>query len=185
MNKVVKVIGCAGLLAGIIVVAKKLDHSLYGLLPEKPLTADGVKAKVVHLAEKAEHVVRFQYPAHDGPFTDHAKMRALKEARDAFVAAVAAKEDDDVPANINYVENIEEDERIFTLGTKEGELKPFSDEYKVVIESAYEKSLEDENFTLKFYGSTYGIGTKGKETDDGGKVFAKDDIAKLKNKLSK
>lgn len=189
MNTSIKIIGCAGLLAGVIIVAKKLDPGLYGLLPEKPLTADGVKAKVAHLAEKTEHVVHFKYPAHDGPFTDRAKMRTLQEVRqeahDAFVAALAAKEDDEVPANINYVENLEEDERVFTLGTKEGELKPFSDEYKVIIDSAYEKSLKDENFTLKFFGSTYGIGTKGKESEDGSRVFAKEDIAKLRNKLAK
>lgn len=184
MKKGLKIIGCAGLLTGLIVVAKKLDPSLYGLLPEKPL-AVGVKEKVEHLAANVEHVIRYRYPVHDGPFTDPEKMRALQDARNAFAAAVAAKKDDDVPRNINYVENPEDDERVFTLGTNEGELAPFSDEYKVIIESAYEKSLEDDKFTLRFFGSTYGIGTRGHEREDGSKVFAKDDIAKLKNKLSK
>jgi hypothetical protein len=184
MKKGLKIIGCAGLLTGVILVAKKLDPSIYGLLPEKPLVA-GVKAKMENLADHVEHVVRFRYPAHDGPFTDTERMRLLQEMRDAFAAAQAAKKDDDVPNNINYVENPEDAERVFTLGTNEGELTPFSDEYKVVIESAYEKSLEDDKFTLRFFGSTYGIGTRGHEQEDGSKVFAKDDIAKLKNKLAK
>lgn len=183
MKKGLKIIGCAGLLTGVILVARKLDTSLYGLLPEKPLV--GVKAKVENLAENVEHVVRFRYPSHDGPFTDPAKMQALQDARNAFAAVVAAKKDDDVPSNINYVENPEDDERVFTLGTNEGELTPFSDEYKVIIESAYEKSLTDDKFSLRFFGSTYGIGTRGHEQEDSSKVFAKDDIAKLKNKLSK
>lgn len=187
MKKILKVVGCAGFLTGVILVAKKLDPSLYGLLPEKPLPSaiKGVRVKVEQLAENVEHVVRYRYPAHDGPFTDYEKMQKLEEARDAFTALLAAKKDDDVPENINYVENVEDDQRVFTLGTKEGELAPFSDEYKVVVNSAYEKSLKDENFTLKFLGSTYGIGTKGQESNDGSRIFAKDDIAKLKNKLAK
>lgn len=188
MERYLKIIGCAGLLAGVICVAKRIDPSLYGLLPEKPLIA-GVKSKVENLTENVEHVIRYRYPSHVGPFTDPEKMRTLQEVRqdahNAFVALLSAKKDDDVPENINYVENLEDDERVFTLGSKEGELAPFSDEYKVIINSAYEKSLKDENFSLKFFGSTYGIGTKGQESEDGSRVFTKDDIAKLKNKLGK
>lgn len=188
MKTCLKVIGCAGLLTGTILIAKKFDPSLWGILTEKPLTQD-VKKKVEHLAGNVEQVIRYRYPAHDGPFTDREKLRTLQEVRqethDAFVALLAAKESDDVPENINYVEDLEHDERVFTLGTKEGELVPFSDEYKVVINSAYEKSLKDDNFTLRFFGSTYGIGTKGQEGEDGSRVFAKDEIAKLKNKLAK
>lgn len=184
MKKCLKIIGCAGLLTGAIFVAKKLDPSLYGLLPEKPLS-QYAKERVEHLADKVEHAVHYRYAAHAGQFTDPEKMRTLQEARNAFAAVLAAKEDNDVPENINYVEDLEQNERVFTLGTKEGELTPFSDEYKVIIESAYEKSLKDENFTLKFFGSTYGIGTKGREGKDGSKIFARDEIAKLKNKLDK
>jgi hypothetical protein len=187
MKKILKVVGCAGLLTSVILVVKKLDPSLYGILPEKPL-ATGVRVKVEQIAENVEHVIRYRYPTHDGNFTDSEKIKKLEEARAAFVAVLAAKKDNDVPENIHYVEaweHVEPHSVFFDLGTKEGELAPFSDEYKVVINSAYEKSLKDENFTLKFFGSTYGIGTKGKESKDGSKVFAKDDIAKLKNKLAK
>lgn len=184
MKKGLTIIGCAGLLTGAILVAKKLDPSLYGLLSEKPLVS-GVRAKVENLAENVEHIVRFRYPAHEGPFTDTERMQLLQEMRDTFAAAQAAKKADDVPATINYVENIEDNERVFTLGTKEGELAPFSDDYHVIIESAYEKSLVDDEFTLRFFGSTYGLGTRGHEQKDGSKVFAKDDIAKLQKKLSR
>lgn len=184
MNKGLKIIGCAGLLTGAILVTRKLDPSLYGLLPEKP-SAVGIKTKVEHVAANVENIVRFRYPSHEGPFTDTERMRLLQEMRAAFAATQAAKKDDDVPTNINYVENLEDDERVFTLGTKEGELAPFSDDYHVIIESAYEKSLVDDKFTLRFFGSTYGLGTRGHEQEDGSKVFAKDDIAKLQKKLSR
>lgn len=180
MGKILKVIGYAGLLTGVIVVAKKIHPSL---CREAADAVHDVENKTEHLVEKVEHAVKYRYKAHAGPFTDVEKMKKLEEARDSFVALLSAKESNDVPENINYVEEPEKDERVFTLGAKEGELTPFSDEYNTIINSAYEKSLKDENFKLRFFGSTYGIGTKGQESEDGSKVFAKDDIAKLKKKL--
>lgn len=180
MEKILKVVGYAGLLAGVIVIAKKIHPNL---CREAADTFHDVENNVEHLAEKVEHEVHDRYKAHAEAFTDAETVKALQDARDAFVALLSAKESNDVPENINYVEEPEKDERVFTLGTKEGELAPFSDEYKVIVNSAYEESLKDENFKLRFFGSTYGIGTKGQESEDGSKVFAKDDIAKLKKKL--
>lgn len=180
MEKILKVVGYAGLLAGVIVVAKKIHPNLCREVAEAIHNAEN---KVEDLAEKVEHEVHGSYKAHAEAFADVETVKALQEARDAFVALLSAKESNDVPENINYVEDPEKDEKVFTLGAKEGELVPFSDEYKVIITSAYEESLKDESFKLRFFGSTYGIGTKGQESEDGSKIFAKDDIAKLKKKL--
>lgn len=175
MKKTLKVIGGLGVLTGVILVAKKVTISLCPTLPEINF-GSGVKEKVDHISEKVENAVSL---------TDLDRMEVLREARDAFAALLVAKEANDVPENINYVEDPENDAQVFTLGKEDGELVPFSAEYKAIINSAYEKSLKDENFELRFFGSTYGIGTKGQESKDGSKIFAKDDIAKLKNKLNK
>jgi hypothetical protein len=179
MGKFLKVIGYAGLLAGVIFITKKFQSDVCQT-PTATNWVPDIKNVAEHLAEKEESA-----DAYSEPFADDEKKKKLQEVRDAFVALLNFREDSYVPENINYVEDLENDEQVFTIGDKDGELVPFSDEYKVVITSAYEKSLKDETFKIRFFGSTYGLGTRGRENEDGSKVFAKDDIAKLMNKLNK
>lgn len=175
MNKSLKIIGSVGVLTGMILIAKKVNNGWCPILPDATLATEA-KEKAENVTEKVEHIVSS---------AETERMETLRDARDAFASLLAVKESNDVPENINYVEDSENDVQIFTLGAAEGELVPFSDEYKAIINSAYEKSLKDEDFELRFFGSTYGIGTKGREHKDGSRLFAKDDIAKLKNKLDK
>jgi hypothetical protein len=179
MEKFLKVFGCAGLLAGVIFITKKFQSDMCRT-PTTTNWVPDIKDAAEHLAEKDESA-----EASSDPFAGDEKKEKLQEIRDALGALLDSREDNCVPENINYVEDLENDEQVFTIGDKKGELVPFSDEYKVIITSAHEKSLKDENFTLRLFGSTYGLGTKGQESEDGSKVFTKDAIAKLKNKLEK
>lgn len=121
--------------------------------------------------DKEGNLVIHPATAPEIPTVEEAKSTAKKEAVTESIEVLGIS-DKNIPEFIK-------------LGTGEGEIKPFSKEYKKTIRSAYRKAEKNPDYRFRVEGKTYGLGARGKTVVINDTTLVEYDAKDLKKLVAK
>lgn len=96
------------------------------------------------------------------PLVDDTEIETLTDNGNTFMAPG----DDDDLEDLGQDSNSPTTQPLIIVGDGDGEISRKSEEYRRIIENAYQKSLNDDSYTLVLFGKLYGLGARGVKVDE-------------------